>query len=343
MDRSLDEIIAEDSSRKQTRPSGGRRNPPQNRRQGDHGGVRKVASLLRKAANPEIDLTVTPHKPYSPVDRVDLNLDWVHDKFDGGRDARGARGSRPRRTNSPDRSGRALTKVRVENLHYDITESDLEDLFGRIGPVTALSLVYDRAGRSEGVAYVTYQRLGDAHESIREFDGANAKGQPIRLSLVPGRRERNPDRNTLFDRVERPGRDSRSQSPGGEEGADGSRRSRRSDVSKPAPDGIDHYIPGSRQRSPRRGGGGGRRGGRDGRDNRGRNERGGRRGADDRPRKTQEELDQEMDDYWGGNNAATETAEKQPETAAAQPQAATASAAAPAAPAAADDDIDMIE
>lgn len=50
-----------------------------------------------------------------------------------------------------------------------------------------------------------------------------------------------------------------------------------------------------------------------------------------------------MDDYWGGNNAATETAEKQPETDAAQPQAATASVAAPAAPTAADDDIDMIE
>ncbi|CEJ60262.1 hypothetical protein PMG11_08843 [Penicillium brasilianum] len=334
MDRSLDEIIGEDASRKQTRPSGGRRNPPQNRRRNDRDGVRK---------------------PYSQ-DRVDLSLDWVHDKFDDDRDARGSRGSRRRRSNSPDRGGRTLTKVRVENLHYDITETDLEDLFGRIGPVSALSLVYDRAGRSEGVAYVTYQRLSDAHESIREFDGANAKGQPIRLSLVPGRRpERNADRNTLFDRVERPGRDSRSLSPGGDQAADGSRRGRRSDVSKPAPDGIDRYTPGTRQRSPRRGGG--RRGGRDNRDtrdnrdNRGRNERGGRRTGDARPRKTQEELDQEMDDYWGGNNAAAETAEKQPETAAAQPQAATTSvpatapapAPASAAPAAADDDIDMIE
>lgn len=218
-----------------------------------------------------------------------------------------------------------------------------QDLFTRIGPVLELSLVYDRAGRSEGVAYVTYQRLSDAHESIREFDGANAKGQPIRLSLVPGRRERNPDRNTLFDRVERPGRSSRSLSPG-VDGGDGYRRGRRSDVSKPAPDGIDRYVPGSRQRSPRRGGGGGgRRSGRDGRENRGRGERNGR---DGRPRKTQEELDQEMDDYWGGNNATTETAEKQPEqpvAAAAPAAAASAPSAVPAAPAAADDDIDMIE
>ncbi|KAJ5182837.1 RNA binding protein [Penicillium capsulatum] len=327
MDRSLDEIIAEDP-RRQNRSSGGRRNQGQGRRR-DRDGVRK---------------------PYSQ-DRVDLNLDWVHDKYEDDRDARPARGSRrPHRSGSADRydmhqkflmiqetdwttSGRALTKVRVENLHYDITESDLEDLFGRIGPVSDLSLVYDRAGRSEGVAWITYTHLKDAHESIHEFDGANAKGQPIRLTLVPGRRERT---GNLMDRVERP-RDARSLSPGSDMDADGSRRRRggrvrRSDVSKPAPEHIDRYVPG--QRSPVRRNGG-RRGGRD---NRPRNaENGGGRRSNARPRKTQEELDQEMEDYWGGN-AAAENAQAQPgqsEQQAAPPAAAPAPVA--------DDDIDMIE
>jgi THO complex subunit 4 len=39
-----------------------------------------------------------------------------------------------------------------------------------------LSLTYDRAGRSEGIAYVTYETAQDARRAIREFDGANAKG-----------------------------------------------------------------------------------------------------------------------------------------------------------------------
>jgi RNA recognition motif-containing protein len=39
-----------------------------------------------------------------------------------------------------------------------------------------LSLTYDRAGRSEGIAYVTYESSHDAKKAIREFDGANAKG-----------------------------------------------------------------------------------------------------------------------------------------------------------------------
>lgn len=209
-----------------------------------------------------------------------------------------------------------------------------QDLFTRIGPVTDLSLVYDRAGRSEGVAFITYSRLKDAHESVREFDGANAKGQPIRLSLVQGRRERQPA-GTLFDRVERP------ISPASDtESADGRRRrrgggagrARRSDVSKPAPDHIDRYVPG--QRSPTRRSGGRRAGGRESR----RGEGGGRRTVGGRPRKTQEELDQEMEDYWGGNNGGPETAEAQPQEAV-QPVEAPAAAA----PAHADDDIDMIE
>ncbi|KAJ5689438.1 RNA binding protein [Penicillium macrosclerotiorum] len=288
-----------------------------------------------------LDEIIAEDTPYTQ-DRVDLNLDWVHDKYEDDREARPSRGPRRgRRSTSPDR-GPALTKVRVDNLHYDITESDLEDLFSKIGPVSALSLNYDRAGRSEGVAFITYTHLRDAHESLREFDGANAKGQPIRLTLVPGRRERNA--NTLFDRIERPGRDARSMSPASD-AEDGSRRrrdggrARRSDVTKPAPEHIDRYVPG--KRSPTRRNGGGRRAG--GRDNRARNaeDGGGRRNANGRPRKTQEELDQEMDDYWGNNNAGAEATDKP----ASQPadQAVPAAAASAVAPAAADDDIDMIE
>ena len=42
---------------------------------------------------------------------------------------------------------------------------------------------YDKAGRSDGVAYVTYTTLSDANEAIRKFNGANAAGQPINVTL----------------------------------------------------------------------------------------------------------------------------------------------------------------
>lgn len=53
---------------------------------------------------------------------------------------------------------------------------DFQGLFEKIGPVLKIDLVYDRAGRSEGTAFVFYDRRDDALEAIREFNGANAKG-----------------------------------------------------------------------------------------------------------------------------------------------------------------------
>jgi len=215
-----------------------------------------------------------------------------------------------------------------------------------------VSLRYDRAGRSDGTAFVTYAKVADARTAIREFDGANAKGQPIRLTLLPlgpgagrarlpGRRDNLVDRvenqRTLFDRIEAPkgrgfGRD-RSASPDEYDSYDDAEsrrresrrggvppiRDRRSDVTKPPPDNIDRYVPGQtngrsltrrdegresgRRPGERRERGGGSDRGRGGRDRPERGENGPRM-VNGRPRKTQEELDAEMDDYWGSANIA---------------------------------------
>ena len=225
---------------------------------------------------------------------------------------------------------------------------DLQDLFQRIAPVVDAKLRYDRAGRSEGLAFVTYEHVADARAAIREFDGANAKGQPIRLTLVPlpPRRDNPFDRvenpRSLFDRIEAPTSRirRRSQSPMEEVAEDrGGRRAprrgggvgvgdRRSDTTKPPPENIDRYIPGQREsrssshRGGRRPGERRERPGRDG---------DGSRLVNGRPRKTQEQLDAEMDDYWGGGAANEGEAPNH--------VAPMAQAAAPAG----GDDIDMIE
>lgn len=191
-----------------------------------------------------------------------------------------------------------------------------------------MKLRYDRAGRSEGVAFVSYHRARDADEAIREFDGANAKGQPIRLTLLPPPRRENPfDRvenpRSLFDRIEAPRERRRSQSPveddddenryrrGPRRGGANGGRDRRSDTTKPAPENIDRYIPGSSAPGSRSDS---RRGGRrpgERRERQPRNPDAGPKTSGGRPRKTQEELDAEMEDYWGGNNNNTTAANGQ--------------------------------
>jgi THO complex subunit 4 len=136
-------------------------------------------------------------------------------------------------------------------------------------------------------------------------------GQPIHLIPIPsgpsgGRRFPAPapaPSRSLFDRITPR---TRSESP-----------IRHSDVSGPPPTNVDRYVPGrgSRSRSPRP-----RAPRRDGRRPGARRERGERNGGggggggrggerlakDGRPRKTQEELDAEMEDYFGGSGGGGE-------------------------------------
>ncbi|KAI1334012.1 hypothetical protein F5Y15DRAFT_403125 [Xylariaceae sp. FL0016] len=280
MDRSLDEIVAESQQKKRGNRS--RRVP--GGRGGDSG--RLSRDTYTRDSYPRDGVRKSTRDDSRGVDS-----DWVHDRFDDHNARDRPRNQRRRRSAEPavDRQASG-TKIRIENLHYDLSEEDLEGLFSKIGRVLKLELVYDRAGRSEGVAYVTYDRRNDAEEAIQEFNGANAKGQPIRLSIVASAPRRNPfdsavmPGRSLADRITRP----RSLSPNDR--------------------GIDRYVPdGSRRsRSPMRRPRGGRRPG-------ARRERGGRagerdertRGRDGRPKKTQDELDAEMADYFGGS---TETA-----------------------------------
>jgi THO complex subunit 4 len=196
-----------------------------------------------------------------------------------------------------------------------------QELFNRIGDVVDVRIKYDRAGRSEGIAFVSYRRTSDANQAIREFDGANAKGQPIRLTLLQQQRRDNPfDRvenpRSLFDRIEAPRDRRRSESPyeDDDEGryrrgprrggaAGGRERDRRTDTTRPAPENVDRYIPGQNGSGPRSDS---RRGGRrpgERRERKPRNDEAGHKLVGGRPRKTQEELDAEMEDYWGGNAA----------------------------------------
>lgn len=231
-----------------------------------------------------------------------MDAEWVHDRFEDGSNSYGRpRHNNNRRRNSPGHSDNRGTKVKVDNLHYELNEDDLDGLFSNIGPVSKVELLYDRAGRSEGTAYVTYEETKDAKQAVREFDGANAKGQPIRLTIMPSAPRRNP-----FDTAHMPSR------PLAERITVPSDRSRSLSPNR-YPDGVDRYVPGGGRlsRSPRRRGGrrpgarregGGVGGGQQ-------NNRGGEgpRGRDGRPRKTQEELDAEMADYFAPGGTSTPT------------------------------------
>ena len=202
---------------------------------------------------------------------------------------------------------------------------------------------------------------------MRQFDGQNANGQAIKLSVLPtgpAVQTRPAQGGSLFDRIERPPRSLFDRIEGGAAMArrDHSRgdsredtRRRRRDRSdsprktRPIPDHIDRYTPGQRgSRSPIRPRGppretGRRPGARREESGRG-GERGGRRGRTDeegrpliggRLKKSAEELDAEMADYWGksGEDQTKTNGDNSTQNGSGAGRSATA----------ADHDIDMIE
>ncbi|KAK5695715.1 hypothetical protein LTR17_024439 [Elasticomyces elasticus] len=262
--------------------------------------------------------------------RLTCSSDWVHDRFEDDRYDRMHRRPPVDDRFEPSRPSEALrstgTKLRVDNIHYDITEEDIRSLFNRKGPLVSVKLLYDRQDRSEGTAFVTYEDPRDARDALKDYDGQNASGQPIRITLMPTApaaisAPTGPKPGlSMFDRIQRPERsmfdriDSRALRNDSRDDTIGRRRERSDSPrrSKPAPEHIDRYVPGHSSRSPIRrrgtprepgrrpgarredgGRGGGRRGGRG--DGEGRPTGG-------RPRKTAEELDAEMADYWGNKS-----------------------------------------
>ncbi|CCG84662.1 protein of unknown function [Taphrina deformans PYCC 5710] len=116
---------------------------------------------------------------------------------------------------------------------------------------------FDRAGRlpynrSEGIAFVTYDRYGDAKTAIQEYDGQSALGQLLEVeldSVVPPPRN-NPNRD-LASRISGEPRGRRDEGPrrGGSRGGRGQPRPEKSSTTRRGPvtaddldAELDNYI-----------------------------------------------------------------------------------------------------
>lgn len=123
--------------------------------------------------------------PYPHQQRPDTRADqhkWKHDRLNHRDENRGE-------DLFQSSSTTPSAKLMVKGLHYEIGNDDLHELFQRIGPTIKASVRFDRSGRSTGVGIVIYENKKDAIRAKQEYDGANAKGQPISISFEPMRED----------------------------------------------------------------------------------------------------------------------------------------------------------
>ena len=82
---------------------------------------------------------------------------WSTSTQEGATLAGGGRGSNP-------------GKLLISNLHPDVTEGVLINLFGQEGQLQSASLHYGRQGKSLGTAVVIFNRSSDAKKGKRQED-----------------------------------------------------------------------------------------------------------------------------------------------------------------------------
>ncbi|PPR06782.1 hypothetical protein CVT24_011282 [Panaeolus cyanescens] len=152
-------------------------------------------------------------KPYSrPGPRPNVNGQWLHDKAPTG-PARGRIAPNPIRKAMalpPPGPAAMNNRLRVANLHYEVTPKDLMSIFGQIGTLVREPLLrYDERGRSTGVAIITFENATEATRAKKQFDGILAKGQPMSITFdspprAPRRATSAPSTASLLNRIEKP-------------------------------------------------------------------------------------------------------------------------------------------
>ena len=79
--------------------------------------------------------------------------------------------------------------IYVGNLPFSSTESEIEGLFSQYGQVDRVALITDRdTGRPRGFGFVEMANDEEARTAIRELDGQELGGRPLRINEARPRR-----------------------------------------------------------------------------------------------------------------------------------------------------------
>jgi RNA recognition motif-containing protein len=98
------------------------------------------------------------------------------------------------------------SKLYVGNLPFASTAQDLEALFGQIGTVSVVEIIFDKfTGRSRGFAFITMANGDEAQQAVEKFHGYELEGRALAVNIARPREERAPGSFGGGDRGERRG------------------------------------------------------------------------------------------------------------------------------------------
>lgn len=82
-------------------------------------------------------------------------------------------------------------KLYVGNLSYNVSSSELEQLFAAFGKVESAQVIEDReSGRSKGFGFVEMGNDEEAQAAIRGLNGQDNNGRPLTVNEAKPREDR---------------------------------------------------------------------------------------------------------------------------------------------------------
>lgn len=82
-------------------------------------------------------------------------------------------------------------KLYVGNLGFNVTDSDLSQLFAQFGTVDSAQIIMDRdTGRSKGFGFVEMGSAGEAQAAITGLDGKDHDGRALKVNEAKPKEQR---------------------------------------------------------------------------------------------------------------------------------------------------------
>ncbi|MGH7786207.1 MAG: RNA recognition motif domain-containing protein [Candidatus Binatia bacterium] len=81
-------------------------------------------------------------------------------------------------------------KLYVGNLSFDVTDKELEGLFGQAGACQSAAVITDKfSGQSRGFGFVEMGSDSEAQAAIQQFDGQEFKGRRLKVNEAKARED----------------------------------------------------------------------------------------------------------------------------------------------------------
>jgi len=97
----------------------------------------------------------------------------------------------PKEEDNKNKTSDAYKTLFVGRLNFEVTDADLKDEFEYYGPITKVSIVTNKKGKSRGYGFVEFESSRDLREAYDDADGRKIVGRRILVDVERGRTVKN--------------------------------------------------------------------------------------------------------------------------------------------------------